>query len=62
MILGFKLSELSRKKSVVGERGCPDGCVVAVSVCVFMCACLYVSVWSRVYVHMCMVKKMRVEV
>lgn len=57
MILGFKLSELRRKKGVVGEHGCPDGCVVAVNVCVFMCACLYVCVWSRVYMHACEVRK-----
>lgn len=57
MIPGFKLSELRRKKGVVGEHGYPDGCVVAVSVCVFVCACLYVCVWSRVYMHTCVVRK-----
>lgn len=51
MILGFKLSELRRKKGVVGEHGCPDGCVVAVSMCVLVCACLYV-VYGHVFACM----------
>lgn len=52
MILGFKLSELRREKGVVGEHGCPDGCVVAVSVCscVHVCMCVYGHVFTCIRV------------
>ena len=45
------------EKGVIREHGCPDGCVVAESMCVFVCTCLYVCLWSRVYMHTCVVRK-----
>jgi hypothetical protein len=62
MILGFKLSELRRKKGVIGEHSCPDGCVVAV--CVYVCSCgVFVCMCVVTCLHACVYsEKLRLEV